>query len=198
MSAWWSLSALVLVCWSMSAESETRRRPRSAILWHDDRDAALRPDDVLHEEGDLAHHRPPAGLVPADRAVVERRRADGRSSACRSRCRREPGADAVHAHRLGAGHLAHDVDVVHAAVDDRAQRRPSGSCASSRPGPRLCWLRFMRMTSGLPSVRADLDELRPGRVHAQDVAEDQLAVRRPAPCRRSPAPRPRWSRAASP
>ena len=30
------------------------------------------PIDVLHEECDLAHHRSPAGLVPADRAVVER------------------------------------------------------------------------------------------------------------------------------
>ena len=28
-------------------------------------------DHVLHEEGGLAHHRSPAGLVPADRAVIE-------------------------------------------------------------------------------------------------------------------------------
>ena len=37
-----------------------------------DRHAALRADDVLHEEGRLAHHRAPARLVPADRPVVER------------------------------------------------------------------------------------------------------------------------------
>ena len=34
------------------------------------------------------------------------------------------------------------------------------------------------MTSGLPSVRARSNELRPGRVHAQDVADDQLLAGR--------------------
>ena len=38
------------------------------------------------------------------------------------RLRPQLGADAVHAHRLGAGELAHHVDIVHAAIDDRDQR----------------------------------------------------------------------------
>ena len=44
---------------------------RLGALVHHDRHAAVRRHHVLHEEGGLRHHRPPAGLVPADRAVVE-------------------------------------------------------------------------------------------------------------------------------
>ena len=134
MSAWWIFSALVLVCCRCRPRSRARRaRPRSApSCAHDDADAALGPDHVLHEEGGLAHHRAPAGLVPADRAVVEGDLQMAVVVHPRLDLVGEPGADAVHAHRLGAGHLAHDVDVVHAAIDDRASAISSGSCASSR------------------------------------------------------------------
>ena len=76
--------------------------------------------DVFHEEGGLGHHRPPARLVPADRAVVE----DHLEMAVivhvgrRSR-RTAAGPCRAPATGAGVGDLAHDVDIVHAAVDDR-------------------------------------------------------------------------------
>ena len=91
-AAWWMRSALVRVwaSWSDDFAAVARRLPG------DDRDAALRPDHVLHEEGGLAHHRPPARLVPADRAVVE----DDVEMAVVDHRRRdlvgEPRADRVH------------------------------------------------------------------------------------------------------
>src|SRR6185437_8151432 len=41
------------------------------VLRHDDGSRALGPEHILDEERLLGDHRPPAGLVPADRAVIE-------------------------------------------------------------------------------------------------------------------------------
>ena len=43
-----------------------------SLLHAGDAHAAPGPDHVLHEEGHLAHHRPPAGLVPAHGAIGKR------------------------------------------------------------------------------------------------------------------------------
>ena len=44
---------------------------RGALVAFGDRDRASRADDIFHEKGRFRHHRAPAGLVPADRAVFE-------------------------------------------------------------------------------------------------------------------------------
>lgn len=90
--------------------------PRVAV---DDGDAALGAHDVLHEEGGLAHHRAPAGLVPADRAVLEGDLELAVVVHAGLELLGQAGADGGDPDRLGAGHLAHDVHVVHAAVHDR-------------------------------------------------------------------------------
>ena len=141
-----------------------------------DRDRALGTDHVLHEEGVLAHHRPPAGLVPADRAVIE-----GHVQVAvilLVGLRPQLGADAVHAHRLGAGQLAHHVDIVHAAIDDRDQA--VDQVLVPAPGRAVALLveveaHHQRLAERL----AELDELDPARMHAQDVAQHQLLVLRP-------------------
>ena len=154
----------------------------------DDRDGALGADHVLHEERDLAHHRAPAGLVPADRAVIE---GDVEVAVVRlGRIGPERGADAVHANRLGAGELAHHVDVVDAAIDDRDQR--VDQVLVPHPGRAVALLveveaHHQRLAERL----AELDELHPRGVDAKDVAEHELAVVLPRR-RRRPLRRPRW------
>ena len=84
----------------------------------DDRDAAFRTDDVLHEEGLLGHHRTPAGLIPADGTVGEGHLEVAVVDLTGGHVLGETGADPGDADRTAAGHEAHHVDVVHAAVDD--------------------------------------------------------------------------------
>ena len=75
----------------------------------------------------------------------------------------QPRADGRHPHGLRAGHLAHHVDVVDAAVDDRAHRVHQVAVPVASSAPWLCWFRFIRITSGLPSVRAiSMNASRPG------------------------------------
>ena len=113
---------------------------------HDDRDAAVRRDDVLHEEGGLGHHRSPAGLVPADRAVVEEHLQMAVIVHVGRDLVGEAQAHAAHLDRLGVGDLAHHVD-----DSGRRNRRCgevvciSGLCVS-QVAPEDCWLRFMRKT----------------------------------------------------
>ena len=79
------------------------------------------------------------------------------------------------AHRLRAGHLAHHVDVVHAAVDDRAHRVHQVAV----PVPRLAVALLVQVHphhQRLAERPRDLDEARPRGVDAQDVADHQLAV----------------------
>ena len=92
---------------------------RVAILYARDAHAALRADDVLHEVGHVAHHRTPAGLVPADGAVSEGHLQLAVVVHAGLELLREPRADGADADGPRLRHQAHDVDVVHAAVDDR-------------------------------------------------------------------------------
>ena len=97
-------------------------RGRTGALVGNDRHRAVRPHHVFDEMRGLADHRPPRGLVPADRPVVER---DVEVAVVVHRRRDlvgEPGADRVHGDGSRARHLAHDVDVVDAAIDDRRGR----------------------------------------------------------------------------
>ena len=92
---------------------------RSGALRHADRDGAVGGDHVLHEEGRVRHHRPPTRLVPAKRAIGKDHLEMAVVVHVRRDVRRQAQAHAADLHRGGFGDLAHDVDVVHAAVDDR-------------------------------------------------------------------------------
>jgi hypothetical protein len=130
---------------------------------------------VLHEVGDLAHHRAPAGFVPADRAVGERHLQL---------------AVVVHA----------GLQLVGQPRLDRRSRAPA-CCASSGTSRRRSARRSRRSATSSPSAPCaspvlaaallvevhahdqrlaerlrHLDELLPRRVHAQDVADDDLAL----------------------
>ena len=79
----------------------------------------------------------------------------------------------MHAHRLRAGHLAHDVHVVDPAIDDRRQR--VHQVAVPVPGrPPALLIEVHAHDQRLAEGAGALDELLPGWVHAQDVADDQL------------------------
>ena len=85
------------------------------------------------------------------------------------------GADAVHPDRLGAGHLAHQIDIMHAAIDDRRQR--FHQVLVPVPGrPVTLLVQVHAHHQGLAEGLGDLDQLGPGRMVAQDVAEHQLLV----------------------
>ena len=89
----------------------------------DDAHAAFRTDDVFDEKGDLAHHRSPTRFIPADRAILK---GDLQMPVVDFSGREYVGescADARHANRLRARHLANDIDVVNAAINDRRNRR---------------------------------------------------------------------------
>ena len=85
----------------------------------DDVDATFRSEHVLDEECDFTDLRTPGGLVPADRTVIEH---DLELTVIVHVGRNfvgQPGADRMHADRLRPGHVAHHVDIMHAAIDDR-------------------------------------------------------------------------------
>ena len=143
----------------------------------DDGDGALRADHVLHEERHLAHHRAPARLVPAHGAVLEGDLELAVVVHARLQLLGEPRADRGDAHWPGARHLAHDIDVVDAAVHDGAHR--VHQVLVPVPGGAVALLvqvhpHHERLAEGA----GDLDEPRPGRVDAQDVPDHQLQVAR--------------------
>ena len=84
-------------------------------------------------------------------------------------------ADAVDAHRLGAGHLAHHVDIVDAAIDDRRQRLHQVLV----PGPGVADRLLVQVHAHderLAQTLRELDKLHPGGMDTQDVADDELLV----------------------
>ena len=150
----------------------------SPSLTAGDAHAAGRPDHVLHEVGRLAHHRPPARLVPADRPVGE---ADLQLAVvvhARHELVGEPGPDRRHPHRLGAGHLAHHVDVVHAAVDDRRHRVHQGLVGLPHLARRLL-VEVHPHHQRLAERAGGLDEPLPGGMDPEDVADHELLARLP-------------------
>ena len=84
-----------------------------------DRDGAVRRDDVLHEERRFRHHRPPARFVPPDRPVGEEHLKLAVVVHVLGNLVRQPQAHAMDPHRRGVGDLAHHVDVMDAAIDQR-------------------------------------------------------------------------------
>jgi hypothetical protein len=85
------------------------------------------------------------------------------------------GADTMHADWLCARHLAHQIDVVHAAIDDRRQRLHE--VLVPIPG-RAATLLVEIHAHGerLAQSAGNLDELVPRWVDAQDAADHQLAL----------------------
>ena len=140
----------VFVCVSMSADLA----PSSMTIETD----AVRAHHVLHEEGGLRDHRPPAGLVPADRAILEHHLQMAVIDLGLGDLVGQAHAHAAHLDRPRIGDLAHDVDIVDAAIDQRRGRLHQ-PLVDLPGGPEDCWLRFMRMTKGPPSSRACRDEL---------------------------------------
>ena len=84
-----------------------------------DRDAALWPDHVFYKEGGLAHHRTPACFIPTHTAVFKSNLQVAVVDFPFWKFIAEARADPAHADRLTASHLAHDIHVMHAAIDDR-------------------------------------------------------------------------------
>ena len=83
------------------------------------------------------------------------------------------GADAVHADRLGAGHLAHDIHIVDPAIDERRQR--VHQIAVPGPGGTPALLVEIHAHDQRLSERAcALDEFLPGGMHAQDVTDHEF------------------------
>ena len=125
------------------------------------------------EEGDLAHHWSPSGFVPADGAVIE---GHVKVAVVRLlRFRPKLGANAMHAHGLCPGDLAHDVDVVNAAVDDRDERVDEVLV----PGPRLAVALLVEIEphhKRLSQRLAEFNELHPAWMDPQDISEHQLPV----------------------
>ena len=89
------------------------------ILHARDTHAPIRPNDVLYEVGHLAHHRPPTGLVPADRTVIKSHLQLTVIVHAWVEFAGEPRPDGADSHRFGPCHLAHHVNVVHAAINNR-------------------------------------------------------------------------------
>ena len=185
-SAWWPGSSAMLR--SSSGWPTRCRRIAEVLVWvsmSSERalsgmrieTAPLGRDHVLNEEGGVGHHRAPAGLVPAERAVGEEHLEVAVVVHARRDLVREPQAHAADLGRGGVGDLAHHVDVVYAAIDDR------------RGGLHQRLVRFPRRTRALlvqvqtedegAAERPGLgDQPLPGRVVAQDVADYHLAAGR--------------------
>ena len=130
------------------------------LLIGHDRNAAFGPDHVLHEERGFADHRAPAALVPADRAIIE-----GEVQVAVIHHRRrdfigEPRADRVNGDRLRPRHLAHDVDIMHAAVHDRRSRAHEVLVHLPERARRLL-IEVHAHHERLAERAADLDEARP-------------------------------------
>ena len=141
----------------------------------DDGDAALRPDHVLHEEGFLGHHRTPAGLIPTDGAIGEGHLEMAVVDLAGGHLFGQTGADTGDAHGAATGHEAHHVDIMDAAVDDgttgleeRLMRLPHVTVA--------LLIKVHAHDERLAERLHGLDELRPGRVVTEDVADDDLTL----------------------
>ena len=145
-------------------------------LARDDRDAALRTDHVLHEEGFLGHHGTPAGLVPTDGTVGEGHLQVAVIDLPRRHVLGEAGADAGDAHRPAAGHETHHVDVMDPAVDDGAAGLQEGLMGLPHVAIALL-IQVHAHDQRLAQRLHGPDELRPGRVVAEDIADDDLALR---------------------
>ena len=148
------------------------RRLRLRFL-HGDRNRSLGPDHVLHEEGRLAHHRSPAGLVPADRPIIEAHVQVAIVVHPGVDFRGEPGAHRMHADGLRARHLAHHVHIMHAAIDDGADRIHQVPVhLPLRAGGLL--VEVHAHDQRLSQRSSHLHELHPGRMNPQDIADHQL------------------------
>ena len=89
----------------------------------------------------------------------------------------EPGADGVHGDRLRPRDLAHRVDIMDAAVDDRRGRAHERLMHAPERARRLL-VQVHAHDERLAKGAADLDEARPRRMDAQDIADEQNLVRR--------------------
>ena len=141
----------------------------------DDADAAARADDIFHEEGGLAHHRAPAGFIPADGAVGEGDLEVTVIDLARDDFLGEAGADAGDAHGAGTGHAAHHIDVMDAAVDDGRggaeeifMRLPIGAGA--------LLVEVHPHHEGFAQSLRELGEFLPRWVDVEDVADDQRTL----------------------
>ncbi len=92
------------------------------VLHAHDAHAALRTNNIFHEEGNVAHHRPPARLIPADRAVGKRHLQVAIVVHPRLEFFGQPCPNRAHSHGLGLRHQTHHIDIVHAAVNNWRHR----------------------------------------------------------------------------
>ena len=87
----------------------------------------------------------------------------------------EFGAHAVHLDRLGARYLAHDIDIMHAAIDDRGE----GLHQIAVPNPRIAARLLIEIhvhDEQLAEALGTADEFHPGRVDTEDIADHQLFI----------------------
>ncbi len=141
----------------------------------DDRDATLRPDNVFHEKRHLAHHRTPTGFVPPDRPVIERYLEMTVIDFPLGQLVGQPRAETGHADRPRPGHLAHHVDVMHPAIDDRRDGRHQ-VLVGDPFGPGRLLVEIHPHHQRFTELAGLVDERDPGRVITEDVAGHQLAV----------------------
>ena len=145
---------------------------------HDDGDAALGADHILHEKSRLAHHRPPAGLVPADRAVLEEDLELAVVVHAGLHILGQPRPHAMDAQGPGPGDLAHDIDIVDAAIDEG--REAGEQALMGLPfGPAALLVQIHPEDQRAAQLAGELDEADPGGVVAQDIADDELAAGAP-------------------
>ena len=114
------------------------RLPGAPGLLRHDRYRPPRPYHIFYKKRRFAHHRPPSSLVPSDRPVFK---PDLQLSVIVITGRDifgEPGADGADLYRPGSRHLAHYIDIMHAAIHYRAET--FHEIAMHRPHPAMALL----------------------------------------------------------
>ena len=87
-----------------------------------DADATFWSNDIFDEKSDLTHHRAPSCFIPTDRTIIEGDLEVAVVDFSFGEFISESCAEPRYADGLGFGHLAHHIDVVNAAIDDRRNR----------------------------------------------------------------------------
>ena len=87
-----------------------------------DADATFWAYDIFDEKSDLTHHRAPSCFIPTDRTIIEGDLEVAVVDFSFGEFISESCTEPRYADRLGFGHLAHHIDVVNAAIDDRRNR----------------------------------------------------------------------------
>ena len=95
-------------------------RRRCFRLLHGNRHGTLGTYHVFHEKGRFTHHGAPACLVPPHGAIIEGHVKVAIVVHVLVNFIGQPRPYRMDVNGLGTRHLAHDIDIMHAAINDRA------------------------------------------------------------------------------